>query len=241
MVGRRMTRWGRWRTALLVVLLLLPGTPEVLSRLYAEQAARERTLAALAPGRNTLPAPRERHQAAPPSPSGAYPPYPLNHSFDAEVVELGAPTNHDFETAASEVGTPATNHDFASSSFTGWTTTGSTTIVASGGPDGPYARLPASSSLTSSAFTLEAATQFGSLRVSGLTAFADQVNVHVLSGPDYATSTQVIGGLGADTWTTYRFRLLDWAGQSIKLKLTRSGSGAAGVDDIGLQRIDVPG
>jgi hypothetical protein len=68
MVGRRIPRWVRVRTLLLVGLLLVPGTPEVLSRLYAEQAQRERALAALAPGRNVLPAPRERHQVAPPDP-----------------------------------------------------------------------------------------------------------------------------------------------------------------------------
>src|SRR5829696_6916400 len=93
-----------------------------------------------------------------PDPSGAYPPYPLNHTFDAGITNLGNPTNYDFETAASIVGTPTTNHTFATGDYTGWTTSGGPlglpTIVATGGPDGPYARLQAGTAITSSAFTL---------------------------------------------------------------------------------------
>lgn len=241
MVGRRVTRWARWRTVCLVFLLLLPGTPETLSRLHAERAARDRALAALAPGRNTLPAPTARHQAAPPAPSGAYPPYPLNHTFDGDVVTLpGSPANADFETAAYAVGTPPTNAGFATGTFAGWTTGGAPTIVASGGPDGPYARLDWGDSITSSPFTVDAAAQFGTVRITKLTASADQVNVAVLSGSGYGTSTTVIAGAAPATWTTYRFGLAAWRGQSIELRVTRSGVGAGGVDDVGVQRVEVP-
>src|SRR5262249_5538832 len=145
------------------------------------------------------------------------------------VVLPGSPPNQDFETAASTLGTPPTNYGFAIGDFTGWTPGGSPTIETSGWPDGPYARRPGGTSLVSAASTLASTTQCGSIPISGLTTFADQVNLDVLSGSGYRTTTRVLAGIGADGWATYRFRLIAWAGQSIKLKLTRSGSGAAGV------------
>jgi hypothetical protein len=379
MPGRRSSPWTRWRTVLLVVLLLLPGTPEVLSRLYADQATRERALAALAPGRNVLPDQRVRHQAAPPSPSGAYPPYPLNHTFDAETVDLpGAPANHDFEIPATDIGTPPTNHDletsptgvgtpptnydFASGDFTGWTTGGAPTIQTDA-TQGSYAQLSTtnaavttaaftvdasaqaftlrvnfvgsnggilnlsvltgptytnstslgslscsgtecggwhlwgidaaaylgqsvkvkairagggiavdevqagiafagfaltgrsrllqddgtayanivSGSLTTAPLTVDAAAQFGSVRLAGQTTSGDQYVVRVLSGAGYATSTEVASGVAADTWTPVLFNLGPWVGQSVKVRVERTATGSIGVDDLGVQRIEVPG
>jgi RHS repeat-associated protein len=223
MIGRRLTRWTRWRTVLLCALLLVPGTPETLSRLYAEHAARERALAALAPGRNALPAPGERHQAAPPAPSGAYPPCPLNHTFDAETVNLpGSPTNVDFETAATDVGSPPSNFDFASGALTGWTPTGSPAI-GSDATQGSYASLPSGAALqTANALTLDGGAQFVRLKVKGLSAATDKAIVEVLSGTGFGTTTQV------------------WSGQDVKLKVRNNG-GTVGVDDVGVQRAEIPG
>ncbi|HEY7034240.1 MAG TPA: hypothetical protein VH482_23070, partial [Thermomicrobiales bacterium] len=201
-VGRRITRWTRWRTAVLVVLLLLPGTPETLARLSADHAARDRALAALAPGRNTLPAQPARHQAAPPAASGAYPPYPLNHSLDADVVTLpGSPTDHDFETAAysvgtaptdadlgttpADVGTPPTNHDFATGALSPWHDTGSAAIAADV-DHGSYARLPSgTASVTTAAFTVDATAQAFVVDVGYLGTGANSVLPYVLSGANY--------------------------------------------------------
>src|SRR5437879_273585 len=72
-MGRRgLTAGRRWGVALLVVVLLVPGTPEVLLRLDAERLARQQVLGAAAVGRNALPQAGERYQAAPPTPSGAF-------------------------------------------------------------------------------------------------------------------------------------------------------------------------
>ena len=49
--------------------------------------------------------------------SNADPAYPLNHTFDADVLAVGsAPANSDFEAAAYTVGTNATNYDLQSPS-----------------------------------------------------------------------------------------------------------------------------
>jgi hypothetical protein len=109
-----------------------------------------------------------------PSPSGADPLYPPNHTFDGKTTALGQVTNHDFEAVPASVGTPPTNHDletnpstvatftngdFQTGNFTGWTVTGSPT-VASDPNQGYYARFTSSSqSMTSSAVTVPNSAQ----------------------------------------------------------------------------------
>lgn len=49
-----------------------------------------------------------------PTPSGAKPPYPLNHQLDGLFAVAGTPpSNYNFETAGSYVGTPPTNADLS--------------------------------------------------------------------------------------------------------------------------------
>lgn len=251
MHGRRPTRWTRWRTVLLVVLLLLPGTPEVLSRIYAENAMRDGALAALAPGRNTLPDRGDRHQAAPPAPSGAYPPYPPNHTFDAEVVTLpGSPANFDFETpgygvgtpptnadfatAPNAVGTPPTNFDFATGDFTGWSTGGAT--IQSDATQGSYAELAANgASVTTAAFTVDAGAQAFTFRLNFTGAGGGTVNLNVLTGTGYGTSSGLgspsCGGGSCAGWTLWAVDAAPYRGQSVKFRLTRAG-GTVGVDEV---------
>jgi YD repeat-containing protein len=193
---RRLT-YGRYRALLLIAILVIPSCVEPILREEAQRLifdrARPRTSGA--PGvPNTLSAPRALYQAAPPAASGAHPPYPLNHTFDAETVSQGAqpnadfetpgttagtpPTNHDLSTASIDTGAPPTNFDFATGSFSGWTTTGTPTIQTTSGPDGTWAQLDVTTneSLTSDAFTVAADAQgltfdLGYLTTSGTTTW----------------------------------------------------------------------
>lgn len=383
MPGPRSSRpatWIRCRTVLLVLVLVLPGTPEVVTRLYAEKLAHERLTAHAAPGRNTLPAQRTSNQAAPPSPSGAYPPYPLNHSFDAEIVRLpGSPTNYDFEAADYQIGSPPTNYDFemppvdtggpsngdfASGNFTDWTIlSGTPTIETTGGPDGNYSRMGSGvavetlpfvlssdaqellfdyglfasrtgtasiyidiaagpsytwpsthtlsyscsgcsanwgtgavgvteyqgqsvklrfsrntgtvgfdrvrtrqtfpgwsptgkfgsgkdgtntyarifdGTLTSSAFTVDAATQFALMSIRKDNSALSEYRMYVLSGAGYATSTEVAQSGGGSSWADHRINLQSFQGQSIKLKIEDAYGGQFRVGSLGFQVVDVP-
>jgi hypothetical protein len=79
--------------------------------------------------------------------------------------------------------------------------------------------------------------------MKGLSAGSDQVNVHVLSGPTFATSTLVLTiftGLPDASWTTYHFNVVNWRNTNIKVKITRL-TGTVGVDDVGPQRLDIAG
>src|SRR5215211_6977967 len=94
-VGRR-----RWLPVGLAILVLLSGT---LAPVLQDEAARavgaRRVGAGLAPGRvNRLPGSLPAAQLTEePDPSGAYPPYPLNHAFDAYPRLVGSPpTNFGF-------------------------------------------------------------------------------------------------------------------------------------------------
>lgn len=112
---------------------------------------------------------------AEPVASLADPAYPLNHTFDADVLAVGTPpansdfeaaaytvgtppANHNLEAAAQDAGTPPTNHDFEAGSFTGWTTSG-TTSIQSDTPHGYYAKLQASGTIISSTFTVDSTAQ----------------------------------------------------------------------------------
>lgn len=109
-----------------------------------------------------------------PSPSGAEPPYPLNHTLDGDLTDLGSVTNADFESDPSGSGSPPTNFDlesepidvasvtngdFETGDFTGWTLTGSPTIQ-SDQTHGYWTRLGSSSQdMTSTAVTIPQSAQ----------------------------------------------------------------------------------
>jgi hypothetical protein len=77
------------------------------------------------------------------------------------------------------------------------------------------------------------------LKLKGLTTGADQYKVYLLSGTNFATSTQLAFTDAADSWTTQRYNACSWLGQQVKLKVERF-LGTVGVDDVGLQSIDLP-
>jgi YD repeat-containing protein len=182
-----------------------------------------------------------RANGAPSSPSGANSAYPLNHTLDSTITSLGTPpTNNGFEQAASAVGTPPTNSGFSSGDFSGWTTSGTTSIGSDAGNS--YATLGSSGAIISSPFSVDAHASSISLRAkypSGI--FAGQFNLYVLSGSGYGTSTTLASNvLTTTTWQTFRYDVSAFAGQTVELKVANAIWTVA-VDDVGLQQQDVPG
>jgi hypothetical protein len=251
-IGRpKQRRWGYgpFRALLLVVLLLAPSLSGPLAdHLRLQIGARSASAAAALRERATGPTPR--HQAAPPSPSGAFPPYPLNHTFDGfpravgtpptnyqmddAAYEVGTrPTNADVETAPNAAGTP-TNDDFGTGSFTGWTAAGGASI-ASDGSHGFYAKVAAASdSVTSNAFTVGSNAQVFLFDIKKVTSSAGGAEVLVLSGASYTTSTSLgIFGheLSAGTWGHYSITANAYKGQSIKIRFRRAATGSWGFDN----------
>src|SRR5437867_6261312 len=189
---------------------------------------------------------------ADPVASLADPAYPLNHTFDADVLSVGSPpANSDFETAAYTVGTNATNydlqsaaqdagvptnHDFETGSFSGWTTSG-TTSIQSDTPHGYYAKLQASGTIISSAFTVDSTAQSFAFDVGYLsTSGYSWVKVYALTGPTYSTETLLkdVYCNNCGYWSRYAINASSYLGQSIKLKFYRYG-GDVGIDDASAQ------
>jgi hypothetical protein len=193
-------------------------------------------------------------QVAPPDPSGAEPPYPLNHTLDGQVEGLGSLQNANFETAPGSVGTPPTNsdletapteatapsnNDFETGDFTGWTVTGSPSIQ-SDTPHGYWARFGSNAQiLVSTAVTVPSDPHALVYEVHyQSTTVYSWVDVYVLSGTDYATSTLVKGDkcFACGYWSTSYIDLTAYAGQSIKFKF-RSTSSPVGIDDVRVEDV----
>ena len=107
-----------------------------------------------------------------------------------------------------------------------------------GAEDQVYASIASGGILVSAPFTLTADSQYVQIRMSGLSAASDQVQIHVLSGAGYLTSTQVASTSAIDAWSDARLLLTAWKGQSIRLKITCS-YGKVGVDDVGSQLVEL--
>jgi RHS repeat-associated protein len=243
-VSRR--RAGVRRTAsravsLLFVALITLSSADGILQVEAQRLQQQRTQTArFSPAQPNTITPTARNQAAPPSGySGAYPPYPLNHTLDAypQILQDG-PTNWDFETAATVVGTPPTdyafetarsdldqptNYDFATGDFTGWTTNGSVTIGASGGPDGYFAQIPntAGAFITTAAFTVSTAADAFVFDAGHANTIVD---IYVLSGASYGTATKLDSLFcnASCSWMEASYAATTWRGQSIKLKFQRN-------------------
>ena len=191
-----------------------------------------------------------------PSPSGADPLYPPNHTFDGKTTAHGQVTNHDFEASPSSVGTPATNHDiqtapttvatltngdFEAGTFTGWTLTGSPQIQTDPN-QGYYARFTGSSQkITSSAVTVPSTAQSLVYDIGYLDA-ADWswVKVYVLTGATYGTATLLRDDNcnSCGTWSSSYVDLVAYRGQSVKFRFDLySTAHPAGIDNVRIQEV----
>ena len=207
------------RAVILAVILLLPGTPYIVSAETARDGlvrlaalAQTRVETEEAQGRIGVPPDVDelRNLSQTPPLSGANPPYPRNHVLDGLQSAVGTPpgnhnfessptstgtppANYDIETAPASVGTPPTNNDFETGDLTGWTTSGTVTIE-SDTPHGYYAKLSGSNAeIVSSAFTVDNSAQVFSFDAGWLTTTGySWVKVYVLSGAGYSTQTEVL-------------------------------------------------
>jgi hypothetical protein len=139
--------------------------------------------------------------------------------------------NGDFSKPSYYVGLPPANNGFETRDLTGWTTTGAVSVVA-GGPSGFYAQLSNAASVYSAPFDLPLDAQTLTFD-QGFFGPNSCVTAYVLSGPTYATSTQVTPSHCASSgWSTRTLNVTQWAGQSIKVRLW--GAGATGVDNVAI-------
>jgi len=120
----------------------------------------------------------------------------------------------------------------------GWTLAGTVSRQTEAGGNA-YAQLDASGVITAAAVTLDPSVQSLTLRLNGLGG-TPQFQLYLLSGANFATSTQLaFTGLAAG-WQTLRYAVATYAGQTVKLQV-KQYHGSVGVDDVGLQHVDVPG
>jgi RHS repeat-associated protein len=240
----------------LVLLLVFTGTFQQALDDYARdlinRRAQERAVALAAPAPiNTLPETEPLTQVAPPAPSGAHAPYPLNHSLDGDTVYPGGevanfdfeaapqtvgspPTNHQFSDAPTSQGTQLTNFDFNTGTLAPWIGPTGVTIQTSGGPDNQWARLTSSGILTSEAFTPESDAQAISFDYGAFnTAGSNTAYVYILSGASYGTSTlaATLNCANCNQWQSVEIGIGQWKGQSIKIQFARS-SGTIGIDRV---------
>jgi len=189
-----------------------------------------------------------------PTPSGADPLYPLNHTIDGKTESVGTPpANSGFEQAGGPVGTPPVNYDlqtapidsvtvpngnFETGTFANWTLTGSPTIQ-SDQTRGYWASLGSGHAITSSAIAVPSSAQAITYQVGYLTTNNySWVKVYVLSGPTFGTSTLVKDDycFACGTWSTATIDLGAYRGQTIKLKFAQY-SGTIGINDVKVQEV----
>jgi hypothetical protein len=256
-----MSRLGRLlvQRIVLIVILLTPGTLTTLTQQAAAEAAATRAVETAIPHQaGTLGQPPESTAqfASTPNPSGAYAPFPDNHSFDATNTSLGSlttnadfeaasagagtvPENYDFEAPIADAGIPPPNGDFENGDLSGWGIAGSVSLQ-SDPAHGYWAKISSSGSLTSPPISVDPSAQVVSFDLNYINAsFAE---VYILSGTNYATSTHIgtwYCSSSCGYWATVTIDIHQYAGQSIKLKVAWSW-GSIGVDHVRTQRI-LPG
>lgn len=104
-----------------------------------------------------------------------------------------------------------------------------------------YARISKDASVITAAFMVDGSAQSATAAMTGASTVSDQYKIEVLSGPTFATVTQVwLDTSTPDAWYTVQMNLSPWQGQLIKMRVTGL-YGAVGVDNIALQQIIAPG
>jgi RHS repeat-associated protein len=105
-----------------------------------------------------------------------------------------------------------------------------------GGPGGAYVKTT-TTSVTSQAYTLSADAQQAEIDLK-VDSASGSYDIYVLSGATYATSTKVFSGTQANssTWGTKSFGIGDFAGQSVKFKVTPSSGATILFDDAAVSK-----
>lgn len=168
--------------------------------------------------------------ATPPTPSGAYAPYPLNPGLNTLWESAGAPpangdfaapgaatgsppANADFSAAPYGSGDPPTNYEFGAGTLEGWSSAGTVTLD-SDAVRGAFGKLASGGVLTTAPFTVTAEAQQLWVDVGYLHATATSyVEVYVLRGVGFASEiklrTLYCQNCG---WLTTAFDLTPYAG-----------------------------
>jgi RHS repeat-associated protein len=189
-----------------------------------------------------------------PTPSGADPIYPLNHTIDGKTESVGTPpANSGFEQAGGPVGTPPPNYDlqtapidsvtvpnggFETGTFANWTLTGSPTIQ-SDQTRGYWGSLGSGHAITSSAIAVPSSAQALTYQVGHLTTNNySWVKVYVLNGTNFGTSTLVRDDycFACGNWSNTTLDLAAYRGQTIKLKFSQY-QGTIGINDVKVQQV----
>jgi RHS repeat-associated protein len=120
--------------------------------------------------------------------------------------------------------------------FSGFDVTGEYARRTSGGDS--YYEGKSGSLLTSSAFTVNSAAQYGLVQVKTGGGGSAQYEVWVAPGPSFTTFTRVTYGYAPTDWTNARFDLVAYRGQQIKVRFKPTVNTVL-ADDIGLQWVEV--
>jgi RHS repeat-associated protein len=189
-----------------------------------------------------------------PSPSGAYPPYPLNHTLDGVVTPMGSTSNADFEAAPYQVGSPPSNSDleaapldvatvpngdFETGDFSSWTVAGAPSIQTDG-THPHWAKLYHSGdALTSSAITVPSSAHALVYDIGYLTTSNySWVDVYILYGTGFGSSVLAKRDSCSSCgyWSTSYIDLSAYRGQAIKVKFSWYG-GTVGLDNVKVQQV----
>jgi RHS repeat-associated protein len=101
------------------------------------------------------------------------------------------------------------------------------------------ARVKSGGWLTTSAFTVNASAQYGTVELIQ-SSTNGQYDISIATGPGFSTFTSVASGVAPTTWQQIRFGLYAYAGQQVKVRV-KCVYGWISIDDItGTQVVEIP-